>query len=339
MKKNNFVVGLVFGGKGEEDLYNIRAVLDVEKVLGERNIASKRINLNNADFSKTKLSGVDLFFILDSNPIDYSRRNVLLSFIEENRVDFVGQDECAFLTARDKFKTNSILNKNKIKTPRSFLLDLKNSKDDECVFLLEFFENKFPLVVKDNFGSSSEGIGVCFNKEELRKIINLLSRKYSKLLVEEYIRGKEITVPCVKLFGKDIVLTPMEIIYDGLIYDRKIKKSASNYLNLPPQIDEKLIKMAVEIARVASEKTTCRFYSRLDMKLRGDDFYVLEINGEPVLTEDDFISRGAKYLGISYPLLILGFLSNSKNFVDYVKKENKNVHDEIKEGKKIIKSL
>jgi hypothetical protein len=44
---------------------------------------------------------------------------------------------------------------------------------------------------------------------------------------------------------------------------------------------------------------------------------VLEVNGEPVLTKNDFLGRSAKHLGFTYARFVIGLLLNVPSFRDY----------------------
>ncbi len=312
------LIGIVYGGTGEEELYNLPVVKDIEEVFDSCKLSSRRIYLNKKSLPLSLLEGIDLFFIVDSFCKNISNRKLVFNYIKKNKIDYIGQNEKAFLIARDKYKTNKILNKNGILTPKSFLisnnsdiLSFKKSFSEKNGFCLN---TKFPLIVKDNFGSSSQHLEVCFERKKLFHTIENLLKKCKKLIIEEYIDGMEVTSPFLEIFGKKIVLNSLEIVYDGYVYDRRIKIKEENYLKIPPRINGKLLEEIKRITLVANRSIGCRFYSRMDIKIKKGKVYVLEINGEPVLSKNDFIGRSAKSLGIEYETVILGLLSNSKTF-------------------------
>jgi D-alanine-D-alanine ligase-like ATP-grasp enzyme len=123
--------------------------------------------------------------------------------------------------------------------------------------------------------------------------------------------------------GENISLNPIEIIYKGKMYDYRLKNiTLRNKLRIPPHINRVGVAEAKKIALRCDAFIGSGFYSRTDMKVLSGNIFVLEINGEPVLSKNDFVSRSARSLGISYPKLIIGLLCNSKVFREYAYEKN-----------------
>ena len=194
------VIGIIFGGIGAEELANLRAVKDFEAVARHYKLVTRRFYLNAASFNKYYFTGIDIFFVIDSNCKDKNNKKRILKYIKENNIPFVGQSELTISLARDKKKFNTLLENKKIQVANSIIL--KNKK----LTLLDFKKYHdfiarvgYPIVVKDNFGSSSENLALCKNAEEFSSRYNFIAKNSKKVLIEQYIGGVEITNPCINI--------------------------------------------------------------------------------------------------------------------------------------------
>jgi D-alanine-D-alanine ligase len=335
------VIGIIFGGTGAEELINLRAVKDFEAVARHYKLATRRFYLNAVDFNKYSLVGVDIFFVIDSNCKDKNNKKRIIKYIKENDVPLIGQSESTISLARDKKKFSGLLQSNKIHVANSIIL--KNKKLTSLDF--KKYQNfiarvGYPIVVKDNFGSSSENLALCKNAEEFSAKYDLIAKNCKKVLIEQYIGGVEITNPCIKICGKNISLNPIEIIYKGKMYDYRLKNiTLRNKLRIPPHLNRTIAANARSIALRCDAFIGSGFYSRTDMKVFNGNIFVLEINGEPVLSKNDFVSRSAKSLGISYPKLIIGLLCNENAFREYACEKNAKLRNFIGHIERVVNKI
>ena len=320
----SMVIGIIFGGTGAEEFDNLRAVKDFEAVARHYKLATRRFYLNAADFNECSFAGVDIFFVIDSNCKNKNNKKRIIKYIKENNVPFIGQSESTIALARDKRKFSTLLRSSKIKVANSIILENKKLTSLDFKKYYDFIAGVgYPIVVKDNFGSSSENLALCNNAEEFSEKYDLIAKNCKQVLIEQYIGGIEITNPCVKICGKNISLNPIEIIYKGKMYDYRLKNiTLRNKLRIPPRLNRTMVANARRIALRCDSFIGSGFYSRTDMKVFNGNIFVLEINGEPVLSKNDFVSRSAKSLGISYPKLIIGLLCNEKAFREYAREKN-----------------
>jgi len=319
------IIGIVFGGKGVEKQYGLEACRDIERVLHRFRIKSKRICLNK-NFTLKNLKEIDLFFIIDSNCEDYSKRRLLFNHISLSNTDFIGQKDKTFKLARNKFISNRIFRQNGISTPKSLLIDSQETFRK----VKRSLGNKFPLIAKDNFGSSSENLEICFDEGEFTKKTESLLKKCSQVIIEEFIEGTEITSPFVRLFGKDSVLNPIEIKYEGLIYDFETKNETDgNCIEIHPNLSRHSFDKIKRITTKASCVIESDFCTRVDFRIKYGIPYVLEINSEPALSKYDFLAICAKLSGVSYSQLIIGLLANSPKFVLHAKENNPKLYEFI----------
>jgi D-alanine-D-alanine ligase len=126
-------------------------------------------------------------------------------------------------------------------------------------------------------------------------------------IVERYIPGKEITV---SILG-DKALPVIEIRPHSNVYDYKSKYTAgeTDYV-CPAQLDESLSKEIQNTALKVHKLLGCEVYSRVDFRLddesqfSNNNFYFLEINTLPGMTETSLFPMAAKAVGLSFEDLI-----------------------------------
>ncbi len=175
-----------------------------------------------------------------------------------------------------------------------------------------------PWVVKDPNGGSSDGVHVVVNVSELQKAINNLLEHRQMALVEQYIAGKEISVPClgIRQGGLPQVLQSVEIcLPPGVPFDRQIKDSGKYIdpemrklcelnLNCPAEADSNLqveISRAIKQIHMEFDLGTC---SRTDLILAESGYYFLETNTCPGMTNRSLVPYSAVQSGLDGPELM-----------------------------------
>ncbi|MBF0496606.1 MAG: D-alanine--D-alanine ligase [Deltaproteobacteria bacterium] len=163
-----------------------------------------------------------------------------------------------------------------------------------------------PVVVKPVQEGSSIGIGIPDSREELGRAIETAFSHDSCVLVERYIKGREITGSVLGL--KDLRPMPLiEIIpcdtYRFFDYEAKYKVGASREI-CPAPLDPDLAELAQSLAVRAHLALCCQVYSRTDMMMEDGQIYVLETNTIPGMTETSLFPQAAQAAGLSFPMLL-----------------------------------
>ncbi len=203
----------------------------------------------------------------------------------------------------DKVMTKRIFLSAGINTPQA-LFYKKNTLNevDICTHIMEEFS--FPLVVKAPDQGSSIGVYIVKTKEELEKSVKEAFSYGEQILVEEFIKGKELTVAVICKAEKK-ALPIIEIVANDGLYDyhNKYTKGASHHI-IPARIDEKVAAQIEKMAIDACDVTACSGVARVDFLLSEDNIpYALEINTVPGMTELSLVPDAARAAGISFPEL------------------------------------
>ncbi|PIR67660.1 hypothetical protein COS74_03680 [bacterium CG06_land_8_20_14_3_00_33_50] len=130
-------------------------------------------------------------------------------------------------------------------------------------------------------------------------------KKNQSLILEEYIKGTEISVGVIEINNQLISLPPIEIIpKESEFFDYKSKYSGQNEEIVPARIEKQIENKAKELATTVHKLIKCKTISRTDMIIRKGEIFILEINTIPGMTQESLLPKEAKEFDISFEKLI-----------------------------------
>ena len=239
----------------------------------------------------------------------YGEDGFIQSILESLKIPYTHSGILSSSLAMDKEKSRVLFRKNGIKTPKYFLLQ-KNEKPN----LKRKIKNKkikFPLVVKPVNEGSSLGVYICKDLKQFNKNLNKLKREYEKILVEQYIPGKEIQVAVMgnKALGA-IELVPSRQFYD---YKAKYSVKAKTKHIMPAPLSPKKYNEVLSLAKKAHKILKCRGITRSDFRFFNNQFHLLETNTQPGMTKLSLVPEIAHYCGIKFEDLVVWMLKDASN--------------------------
>lgn len=165
----------------------------------------------------------------------------------------------------------------------------------------EFQKMALPLVVKPNDEGSSCGVYLVKTEADRAKVLRRWPKE-KKLLVEEYIDGRELSVAVLD----GTALTSVELHVKKGWYDYKNKYQEGAVVH---EIPAPLSKATQDLILRQSEKIHqalgCRGVSRSDFRLSPTgQLYFLEINTNPGMTPLSLVPDMARAKGISYEQVV-----------------------------------
>lgn len=207
--------------------------------------------------------------------------------LELLHIPYTGSGIQASAIAMDKALTKQILNQHNIPTPRGFLL---KSMDDH-------FDLQPPLIVKPNAQGSTVGLSFVETHDELCPALQRGFCYGSEVLVEEWIKGMEISIPVLD----DAALPPVEISPLNGKYDfaNKYTPGATEEI-VPARLEAPVLKRAQETALRAHLALGCAGATRTDAIVRDEEVIVLEVNTLPGMTGTSLLPNSARAAGISF---------------------------------------
>ncbi|HPM42832.1 MAG TPA: D-alanine--D-alanine ligase [Candidatus Omnitrophota bacterium] len=168
-----------------------------------------------------------------------------------------------------------------------------------------------PLVVKPQFEGSSIGLGIVRHRDELAEALEHGLKFDNRLLIEEFVDGRELTVGILDEKALPVVeIVPKNRIYD---YSAKYNDPDTRYL-APAPLDKRISDEAKSIGEKAHAALGCRSFSRVDMMLdRSGALFVLEVNTIPGMTERSLLPKAAAASGIEFSRLCIKLVENALN--------------------------
>lgn len=156
----------------------------------------------------------------------------------------------------------------------------------------------FPLVVKPAAQGSSVGVQIVDQADQLEAAINNAFRFGDKVIIEEFIAGREITVGILGETALPIVeICPKKGFYD---YPHKYTRGATEYI-CPASLDAETAGRTTAWAHRAFVALGCRDFGRIDIRLRKDGQpFILEINTLPGMTETSLFPKAAATAGMGF---------------------------------------
>jgi D-alanine-D-alanine ligase len=215
---------------------------------------------------------------------------------------YTGSGMLASALAMDKAMAKKIFEYSGILTPKWFLVETSDSTDISSI------ENKaekflgFPLVIKPNNQGSTVGFSLIENKDDLKEGIKKAKMFSDKVLIEEYIPGRELTVGILD----NQALPVIEIVPDHGIYDYECKytRGKSRYI-CPADLPKEKTKEIRATGLHAFQALGCKDYARVDFRYSPDEkLYCLEANTLPGMTSTSLVPKAAKAMGIDFPELV-----------------------------------
>ena len=158
-----------------------------------------------------------------------------------------------------------------------------------------------PLVVKPAREGSTIGISIVREEKEKKDALTSAFRFDSKLLLERYIAGREITIGIVNGTALPVVeVRPASGFYD---FTAKYTKGMTEYL-VPAKLDERVEREAYDQALRIWNSWELAGCVRIDMLLDGETPSIIDVNTSPGMTESSLVPKAWAHLGRSFDELV-----------------------------------
>ncbi|MBQ9045618.1 MAG: D-alanine--D-alanine ligase [Oscillospiraceae bacterium] len=211
-------------------------------------------------------------------------------------IPYTGSGFLGSAIAMDKDLTKRLVAPEGVRTPKWQLVE-SASLDVDAVCAVA----TYPCVVKPDDSGSSIGVAIAQNEAELRAALAEAAREGSRILVEQYVSGREVQIgilgdKCLP----SIEIIPAEGFYD---YKNKYQPGAAKEITpapVPPEVEQELARQAMIVFKTLG----LRAYSRADFILDAEGkLWFLEINTLPGMTPTSLVPQEAAVVGIEYGAL------------------------------------
>ena len=301
--KNLIVV--LLGGLSDERKISFLTGKACSEALKKKKYKVKELDAKGYFVDKLRKLKPDL--VLNALHGKYGEDGFVQSILESLKIPYTHSGVFSSSLAMDKELSRIIFKKNKIKVPKYF--SIQKNYEGNLKKKIKNKKIKFPIVIKPVSEGSSLGVYICKNKIQFNKNYNKLKKKYDRILVEEYIPGKEIQVAVMgsKALGA-IELVPRREFYD---YTAKYSSKAKTKHIMPALLSKKKYKEVLLLGRKAHKVLGCRGITRSDFRFFKNQFYLLETNTQPGMTKLSLVPEIASYCGIKFEDLVVWMIKNA----------------------------
>ena len=164
-----------------------------------------------------------------------------------------------------------------------------------------------PLVIKPAELGSSVGISIAKNETELEKGIIDALRYGSEVILEQYIKGRELTVTVMgnerpKVLAITEIIPLISEFYD---YKAKYETGGSKHI-CPAEIPVELQKKLEDYAARTFQAIGCADLARVDFMYdeKTGEAYFIDINTIPGMTPTSLAPEAAKQAGLDFPVFL-----------------------------------
>ena len=293
-------IGVIMGGpSAEREVSLISGRRVVEALLG-RGYDAVAIDWTGADsnlWTELRRERVEVAFIALHGTL--GEDGCVQGLLECCAIPYTGSSVLASALAMDKVASRRVFDQECIESPRWSVH--RGAADVQRI--------GFPLVVKPSREGSSIGVSIVHSQEYLEAALSTARRLHGVVLVEEYVRGREIEVAVLdgEVLG-EVEIQPLTEFYD---YAAKYQRNDTKYL-VPAPLSAVERQLVHDLGRRAHAALGCSGVSRTDLLLTPSGRAVcLEVDTLPGLTERSLVPKIAEQCGIPFPELCERILASA----------------------------
>ncbi len=282
------------------------------------NSISKKYDVLKIPFDENffeNIKKVDFVFNLATSGGKEGRQIHVPAILDLLNIPFTGSTAFVHTLCLDKFITKLILSFYGISTPNFFLV-----KEGESDSFEKNFKLSYPVIIKPVREGGALGLtkdSVVYDLEGVKREVKKIHKEFSEpSLIEEFIEGIEVTCGIIGNNDEIMVLPFLEIDFYSLpddiekFYSYRVKNEIENIkyycpARLEKSIEEKLKEGVIKAYKVIG----LRDFGRMDIRIKNNNFYILEVNSLPLLVPNySDILKMAEKVGFTYDDFILKIL-------------------------------
>lgn len=290
-------IGVVMGGCSSEREISLKSGQAVFEALRQKNVNVSAVELTTEDeesvIDALRCQRIDVAFIALHGK--FGEDGTFQQMLEKHGIAYTGSGPEASRRAMDKIVTVQMARKGGVPVPEGIAL---TQSDGGLASLDAARLGGFPVVVKPSSEGSSIGVSLAADAAQLQKAAEEAWRYGPRIMVERYIRGREMTVGILDAEAMPVIeIKPKMSFFD---FEAKYQKGKTDYIvpaEIPPQTAQELQRLALQTFRILG----CRDFARVDFMLDASlNPYLLEINTIPGFTSTSLLPKAAAHRGIGF---------------------------------------
>ncbi|TQK02677.1 D-alanine--D-alanine ligase [Herbaspirillum sp. SJZ107] len=299
-------VGVLFGGRSAEREVSLMSGNGVLQALKSKGIDAHAFDPAERSLGELEAEKFDRVFIALHGR--YGEDGSLQGALELLGIPYTGSGVMASSVGMDKITTKIVWLAAGVPTPTYAVID-ENTDLDKVVADLGL-----PLIVKPPLEGSTIGITKVTRAEDFKAAVDL-AHKYDKLvLAEQFIEGREFSVPLLGTGAQARALPIVEIVAPEGNYDYQNKYFTDDtQYHCPAPLDAATTAAIQADVEKAYRALGCEGWSRIDVLLRESDgrHFLLEVNTSPGMTGHSLVPMAARAEGTSYEDLCVQILRSA----------------------------
>lgn len=287
----NTRVAVLMGGPSAERAVSLRSGEAVAHALENAGAVVTTVDVHGPDFELPFETEV-VFVALHGT---FGEDGTVQQILEECGVPYTGSGPEASAKAFDKVAAKAEFVSARIPTPRYKVVSAGRHDHKRLAGM------ELPLVVKPARQGSSVGVEIVHRRADLEQACVDAGRYDERLIVEEFVAGRELTVGIFD--GNPLPVVEIRPKQSFFTYQAKYTPGQTDYF-VPAQVDAVPAAHAQFLAKRAHECLGCRDFSRVDLMLAGTgELFVLEVNTIPGFTDTSLVPKAARAAGMSFQQL------------------------------------
>lgn len=297
-------VGVLYGGHSAEREVSLMSGQGVHDALRSKGVDAHLFDTGLHTLADLAGAGFDRVFIALHGR--YGEDGTIQGALELLGLPYTGSGPMASSLSMDKIMTKRVWLQHGLPTPGFAVLAAE--ADLPLVEPLGW-----PLMMKPPHEGSTLGITRVEKPADLKEAYALAAGFDEEVLAEQFIRGREITVPLLGRGADARALPIVEIIAPGGNYDYEHKYISNDTRYIcPAELDSGLTERIQRLAEKAYRTLGCEGWGRADFMLDEDGQpWLLEMNTSPGMTSHSLVPMGALAAGMDYAELCVAILSTA----------------------------
>lgn len=307
MKKN---IAIISGGYSSEKVVSVKSAKEIAELIDKEKYNIFQVFIDNRQWLLRSETGEDLgaidkndfsvmvqgekicfdcaFIAIHGSPGEDGK---LQAYFELTGIPYTSGNILSSALTFNKYMCNNFLKSAGIDIARSVLI----RKNDPYSADMIQEEVGLPCFIKPNNSGSSFGISKVNKKDQIEEALEKALLEDDEVIVEQFIKGRELTCAMLKTSEHEIVFPITEIISKNDFFDYEAKYNAELADEITPaDITDKIEKKCTDITRKIYSLLNCRGIVRIDYILFGSELYFLEVNTVPGMTRESIFPKQIK---------------------------------------------
>ncbi|WP_404401453.1 D-alanine--D-alanine ligase [Idiomarina seosinensis] len=227
--------------------------------------------------------------------------------LETLQIPYTGSGILGCALAMDKVRSKQIWQALSLPLAESFAVSARQVQQLDYQRLLQDLGGR--VIVKPASEGSSIGMSVANSAAQLEQALTAAFQYDQQVLVERWIVGREYTVAIVA--GQALPVIRLQTSHEFYDFAAKYQASDTQY-HCPAGLSAAAEQQLQTLALQAFEALGCRGWGRVDvMRDEQDNWYLLEANAVPGMTEKSLVPMAARAQGDEFAVLVEKILAQT----------------------------